>query len=1029
MSTELPTIYQQYIAISRYARFIDELGRRETWSETVDRYITHFKKYTDNNKKIPWDELRNGILNLEVMPSMRAMMTAGRAAERDNMSIYNCSFLPIDNPKAFDELLYILCCGTGVGFSVETQFTNKLPEVPDELHETDTTIVFRDSKIGWATGFREFISLLYSGKVAKYDTSKIRKAGERLKVFGGRASGADPLIDLLEFTKKIFQKAKGRKLTTIECHDIVCKIADIVVVGGVRRCLPYNTSIQTTTGFKPIQDIALGDFVVTGGNSYRVLEQVYSGKQKTLTFKHRFGILECTENHEVAVFDSIGNYNFKPAKDIRVGDCLVWDTAGVDGTRQTLPGKLSEEAHFNEKSYNIPTHLNDDLAWLIGYIHGDGSIQPKGIEISGNIEDQKPLKKAERIFKEQFGVSGVVAPDFKEGKGCRLRINSVRLSEWFSKYIKTPHTDIQIPDFIVKSTRSNRGAYLAGLFDADGRIGKDFQIDQCTSVYPKFTKQLVSLLSTLGIAAKVYFKNQDVRRDNGVDCQDYYTIRVVGNLNRINWKNMSGQFSSKKHQRINECLFHSPIDFAWSSDMTMQACVGHRNRSSTTRTINTAERIYQPVEVMEIIQSSESIDTYDIEVETVHQFTTNGIVVHNSALISLSDLNDDHLRNAKSGQWWLTDGHRQLANNSAVYEAKPDMDTFMREWFALYNSKSGERGIFSRQAARVVVAKNGRRDPDHVWGVNPCSEIILRPYEVCNLSEVIVRAEDTQETLSRKVRLATILGTLQATHTNFRYVNKKWKNNCEEEALLGVSLTGIMDNVLTNGSRPEDIQHGNLQRLLETLKNEAIATNKEFAKILGINQAAAITCTKPSGTISQLVDSASGIHPRYAKYYIRRVRQDKKDPLSEFMMSHGYQAENDFYGDSRWVFSFPQKAPEGSVVTSEITAIQQLELWKIYQEHWCEHKPSITVYVGEDEWMEVGAWVYKNINCISGVSFLPRDTGSYRQAPYEEITKEQYDAMVGAIPKNIDWTQFRELTDNTEGTQQLACSAAGGCEI
>jgi len=635
MTSRLPSIYQDYIHISRYARFRDELGRRETWDETVDRYINHFKKFTNDNKKIPWEDLRQGILNLEAMPSMRALMTAGPALEKDQVAGYNCSYAVIDNPKVFDEIMYILMCGTGVGYSVESRYTNKLPEIPDEIHPTETTIVVRDSKIGWATAYREFISLLYSGKLARYDISKIRKGGARLKTFGGRASGPEPLVDLFEFTRKIFDKARGRKLTTLECSDLVCKIADIVVVGGVRR----------------------------------------------------------------------------------------------------------------------------------------------------------------------------------------------------------------------------------------------------------------------------------------------------------------------------------------------------------------------------------------------------------SALICLSDLNDDYLRNAKSGQWWVSDPHRQLANISAVYERKPSMDTFMREWVALYNSKSGERGIFSRAASQAVAAKYGRRDEGIEYGTNPCSEIILRPDQFCNLSEVVVRDEDNLASLMHKVTMATILGTLQATQTNFRYLSKRWKNNTEEEALLGVSLTGIMDNPLTNNSGyGPGGDNGSLQGLLIELRECAVKVNKMYAKILGINPAAAITCVKPSGTVSQLVDSASGIHPRYAHHYIRRVRGDKKDPLAEFMVSHGYVAEEDFYGAARWVFSFPQKAPEHAIVTKDVTAIQQLELWKVYQEHWCEHKPSITVYVGEDEWMEVGSWVFKNIDTLSGVSFLPRDTGTYRQAPYEEITEEKFNELSSTQNLDIDWTLFKEETDNTEGAQQLACSA-GVCEI
>jgi ribonucleoside-triphosphate reductase (thioredoxin) len=626
--TKLPSIYQEFIHISRYARYNDVLQRRETWEETVDRYINYFKGKTSNSKKIPWEELRSSILNLEVMPSMRCLMTAGEALDKDQVAGYNCSYIAVDNQKAFDEIMYILMCGTGVGFSVESRYTNKLPEVPDEIHESDSTIVFKDSKLGWASGYREFLSLLYSGKVAKWDTSKIRPSGSRLKSFGGRASGPEPLIDLLQFTIKIFQKARGRKLTTLECHDIVCKIADIVVCGGVRR----------------------------------------------------------------------------------------------------------------------------------------------------------------------------------------------------------------------------------------------------------------------------------------------------------------------------------------------------------------------------------------------------------SALISLSDLNDDHIRNAKSGEWWTANGHRALANNSAVYEQKPDMDTFMSEWISLYKSRSGERGMFSRVASQQAASKYGRRDPKMDYGTNPCSEIILRPYQFCNLSEVVVRSTDTIEDLQRKARLATILGTLQSMLSDFRYINKRWKNNTEEERLLGVSLTGICDHKFLNTPSAD------LSSALSSIREACVNTNKEFAKILDIPESAAVTCVKPSGTVSQLVDSASGIHPRYAQYYIRRVRADKKDPLADFMIAKGYKAEEDFYAKSNWVFSFPMKAPEGALLTKDVSAIKQLELWQIYQDSWCEHKPSVTIFVGDDEWMEVGAWVYKNMATLSGVSFLPRDTGSYRQAPYEEIDEAKYNELIVSQNLSVDWTQFIEETDTTTSAKELAC-AAGSCEI
>ena len=624
----LPTSYQQIIHQSRYARYQDDKRRRESWEETVNRYVAFFQ---DRNKKkdIPWDELRSAILNLEVMPSMRSLMTAGEALEKDQVAGYNCSYIPIDNPKAFDEIMYLSMCGVGVGFSVESRYVNKLPEVPDELHDTDTTIVYKDSKLGWATGYREFLSLLWSGKIAQWDVSKLRLSGERLKTFGGRASGPEPLVDLMKFTTDIFRKARGRRLSTIECHDIACKIADIVVSGGVRR----------------------------------------------------------------------------------------------------------------------------------------------------------------------------------------------------------------------------------------------------------------------------------------------------------------------------------------------------------------------------------------------------------SAMISLSDLQDDKLRHAKSGNWHMTDPHRALSNNSAVYEVKPDMETFLNEWMALYASKSGERGIFSRQASKQQVQRTGRRDPEHEWGTNPCSEIILRPYQFCNLSEVVVRAGDRLVDLQRKVRLATILGTLQSTVTDFRYINKRWKINTEEERLLGVSLTGIMDHKVLS-----DAYNKSLPTWLNALRETARDTNKQFAEMLKISPSASITCVKPSGTVSQLTDTASGIHPRYAKFYIRRIRMAKTDPMAHFMVMKGFKAEEDFYAKSNWVFSFPTKAPDDCVTRNDLSAVEQLEHWKVFQEHWCEHKPSITVYVGDDEWLEVGSWVFKNINVLSGVSFLPRDNGTYRQAPYEEIDEKTYNKLKAEEVPPIDWKEFNEETDTTIGSQQLACSA-GVCEI
>ena len=633
----LPTLYQEFIYKSRYSRWIESENRRESWPETVGRYFDFFENHLSEKQgyKLPSDirkELEEAVLNLEIMPSMRALMTAGEALSRDNVAGYNCSYVAVNNIRAFDEILYVLMCGTGVGFSVERQYVEKLPTIAEQFTNSDTIIVVQDSKAGWAKAYRELVSLLIGGQVPKWDVSKVRPSGARLKTFGGRASGPRPLVDLFQFTVDTFKRAAGRKLTSIECHDIVCKIAEIVVVGGVRR----------------------------------------------------------------------------------------------------------------------------------------------------------------------------------------------------------------------------------------------------------------------------------------------------------------------------------------------------------------------------------------------------------SALISLSNLTDERMREAKSGAWWEQNPQRALANNSVAYKEKPEIGTFMEEWVSLYNSKSGERGIFNREAAKKTIAKLGdRRDPNHDWGTNPCSEILLRDKEFCNLTEVVIRSEDNQDTIARKIRLAAILGTWQASLTHFPYLSSGWKKNCEEEALLGVSLTGILDNPLM-GSK----DHKLLGAVLEDLKKMAYETNKIWAEKLRINPAAAITCVKPSGTVSQLVDAASGIHARHNEYYIRTVRADQKDPLCQMMIEMGFPAEPCVMKpDHTMVFSFPMKAV-GSLTRNDLTAIEHLELWLTYQRHWCEHKPSITVTVKEHEWMEVGAWVYKHFDEISGISFLPHSDHSYRQAPYQDCTEEEYNELLAKMPKEVDWSKLQnyEKEDRTTGTQTFACSG-DKCEM
>lgn len=639
MSQSIDNHYENFIALSRYARWLSAENRRETWSETVDRYFDFMKQhlkeefnYEPSEELV--EELRNSVFNRNVMPSMRAIMTSGPALERDHVAGYNCSFLPVDSLRSFDEAMYILMCGTGVGYSVESVYVDKLPPVNEHFETTNSVIVVEDSKAGWAKALRELLAMLWVGQVPSWDVSKVRPAGARLKTFGGRASGPEPLVQLFDFAVKIIKGAAGRRLKPLEAHDIMCKIGEVVVVGGVRR----------------------------------------------------------------------------------------------------------------------------------------------------------------------------------------------------------------------------------------------------------------------------------------------------------------------------------------------------------------------------------------------------------SAMISLSDLNDHDMARAKSGAWWEYNSHRALANNSVAYSSRPSMSDFMYEWKNLYESKSGERGIYNVAAAQSQAAKYGRRDPEIRYGTNPCSEIILRPYQFCNLSEVVVRPNDNQKTLMRKVELATILGTWQSTLTNFKYLRKIWKANTEEERLLGVSITGQFGNKLMSGQEGLD----KLSNVLDALREHSVAVNAEEAKILGVNPSAAITCVKPSGTVSQLTGVSSGMHPWHNEYYIRTVRGDKKDPLTHFLVDSGIPAEDDVMKPhDTTVFSFPIKAPDNAVLRNDLTATEHLDIWLAYQRHWCEHKPSITVSIKEQEWMEVGAWVWKNFDEVSGISFLPYSDHTYKQAPYQDATKEEYEELLEKMPKDIRWNDmvFYETEDGTKGSQELACSADTGCEI
>lgn len=749
-------LYQQYIHKSRYSRYLDDKKRRETWEETVARYFDFFEKHlaTKYNYQMSRKELEDAVLNMEVMPSMRALMTAGKAIERDSTCAYNCAYIPVDDPKAFDEALHILTCGTGVGFSVENQYIEKLPEIPEKLFPSETTIVVRDSKEGWAKALRQLIALLYAGEIPYYDLTRVRPHGARLKTFGGRASGPEPLKDLFKFVTQKFKTAVGRKLTSLECHDIMCKIAEVVVVGGTRR----------------------------------------------------------------SALLSLSNLEDERMRDAKTG------------------------------------------SWWV-------------------LNPQRALSNNSVAYNEK--------PDV-----------GMFMKEWHALYA---------------SFSGERGI---------------------------FSRQAAKLIA-----------KRNGRRD------------------------------SNKDFGTNPCCF--------TGDMRLLTRDGYKTFLELSK-----------LDSVEIVNSNGDV--------TVGK-------VWSSGLKNIIGLKTD------SKLITCTPDHLFMLNDGSECEAKDTLGKQLKCYSAEENVIVNE--ILNIGAFDVF----DFTEPDTHWGIVEDvvvhnSEIILRPNQFCNLTSAIARHTDSEDDLMRKVRIAAILGTFQSTLTNFPYLRKSWIKNTEEERLLGVSVSGICDHpVLAHVSNEA-------AGIKERLKNYVVEINKELSEILGIPQSTATTCVKPDGTVSQLVDSSSGLHSRFSRYYIRRVRNDKKDPLAQYMIDSGIPYEDDVMNPSVYVFSFPRKSPETSVLRDDKTAVEQLELWKQLQDHWCEHKPSATIYVKEHEWMEVGAWVYKHFDCLSGVSFLPYDGGTYRQAPYEEIDEETYLKLVEAMPDSIDWDALIEEEDNVEGTQTLACTS-GACEL
>lgn len=865
----LPTQLQQYIHLSRYARWIDRENRRESWPETVNRYVSFFEaKHPDT---YPTELLRDAILNLKTMPSMRALMTAGPALERDNVAGFNCSFIAIDHPKAFDEALFILACGTGLGFSVERQSIAKLPDVADEFFPTDTIISVRDSKIGWASAYRELITLLYSGQVPKWDVSKVRPAGARLKTFGGRASGPKPLEDLFRFTIDTFRRAAGRKLNSVECHDLICKVADIIVVGGVRRSALISLSNLSDDRMR----------IAKSGQWWESQPQralannsaVYTEKPSAEIFMKEWLSLIESKSGERGIFNRVSAKK-KAAESGRR------DVSHDFGTNPCLhPDSLVETIHGRVRIADItePTMVYTML--------DDGTLGIKKASASWVSK-----KNAETLtITIASGKKVRCTPDHKifiENRG------------WVEAQ------DIRVGERVVHLVRNRRGAAYSGV-KLTTQDKRDFTMEH-RLVWEAANGRIPDGYDVHHIDGDTY--NNDVDNLECLTHDDHARLTAFEQANNHQVQGGDGRF----------------ISYEGSLDGTKVVIPMPEELKSN---------LHQYATVV-AIEQGEKTDVYDLTVEDTHNFVSDFVVVHN------------------------------------------------------------------------------------------CGEILLRNCGFCNLTEIVIRAEDTLETLLEKVEAATIMGTFQSTLTDYRYLRPIWKKNAEEERLLGVSMTGIMDHPLLSRASKE------ASEWLQQLKDKAIEVNAYWASKLGINQSVAITTVKPSGTVSQLVDSASGIHARYAEYYVRTVRGDKKDPLAIMMRDMGFPVEDCVMKpDTTDVFSFPVKGPSGGVFRNDMNAIEQLEHYLMFKEIWCEHNPSITVYVKDHEWLSVGAWVYDHFESIGGVSFLPHTEHSYRQSPYTESTAEEYEALLARMP-DVDWSDLKryEKQDTTTGMRELAC-VSGICEI
>ena len=1030
--------YRNFIAISRYSKWIEEKGRRESWSETVDRYIDFMKdhlvkNYNYKKNDIKFSQVKDAILNHKVMPSMRSLMTAGPALDRDHISAYNCAFIAVDSLRSFDEAMYILMNGTGVGFSVEQKHIDILPVIAEELFPTNTTIVVEDSKLGWAKSYKELIGLLVTGQIPNWDMSKVRPAGARLKTFGGRASGPEPLNDLFKFTVEQFRIAKGRRLKPIEAHDIMCKVGEVVVVGGVRRSALI--SLSNLDDFEMAKAKSGQWWETEGQRALANNSAVYNAKPNTAQFLREWRNLYESKSGERGIYnmDSVRKHTDKFGRR---------DSSKIQGTNPCLTGDsmlLTENGwiSFNE-AYRNGKKNNIVVDGRVSYDSSKGEEELAGNWILDKKNKYSPqTMQASEVFLTQKNAD-VVKIETTSGYSVRLTpdhlvmtkngmIEAEKLNPGDKIFITRgylPEESLGIPE-----TLEEKEAILMGLIAGDGTFTKHK------------TKRDVSHIVLWGkdkwIAEEVVGWIQDIQDINELD------IKPLGSKPFSNSHILNIPFKDKVEIRSTFLSAHLEKKYGFNAE-SKHTVPNHFIQYAASR----KARFY--VAALAFCDG------------TVNKYNKVGSC---SARIN------------KSNKKMLSDVQLiLLANgiNSSVYSRRPAKSTMMPD------GKGGRKKYFTKENFELVVMANAYEFSQHVGflggykqelaekiftrsrkqntyatvkSVNPdgnedvfclkederrilcangitmrrCGEILLRANEFCNLTEVVVDANDTEETLKEKINIATIIGTWQSSLTNFKYIRKSWKDNCEEERLLGVSLTGIFGNPLTG------TVHKGLAEMLDRLRESSVESNRKEAEALNINPSVAITTVKPSGTVSQLAGVSSGIHPWYSEYYIRTVRADNKDPLTVFLKDFGIPNEPDVMKpDMTTIFSFPIKAPKNAVVTKDISAIDHLEIWKVYRTHWTEHNPSVTINVKEDEWLDVGAWVFKNFDSIGGVSFLPASEHSYKQAPYQEITQEEYKVLSSKMPKEIPWGSLPlyELEDTTTGSQELACSAgAASCDV